>query len=55
MAALARMGEGYFVIGDTDGADIALKQAIAINPISATPRETLGRACFKKRERPKSV
>ena len=55
VAALAPMGEVFFVIGNTDAADKVLKQAISINPASATPHKTLGRVYFKKREYQKSV
>ena len=55
VAALARMGEVHFVLGDTDAADKVLKQAIAINPASATAHKTLGRVYFKTREYQKSV
>ena len=55
VAARARMGEAYHVIGNIAEAEGVLQQAIAINPAAAAPHKTLGRVYFKKREYQKSV
>lgn len=55
VAALARMGEAYFLLGQTADTDKVLKRAIAINPDSGSSHKTLGRAYFRKREYPKAV
>ena len=55
VAARARMGEAYHVIGNIAQAEKVLKQAIAINPAAAAPHKALGQVYFKKRDYQRSV